>query len=819
MGAENVALRWYRRLVLTYPAVTLALVFLPAILLAYYLHQFEIEASTDSLVLEEDPDLKFYERSRLIFGSDEYVIVSLRMENPFTREGLGQIKSLADGLKQVPGIEGVQSIVDMPLFRNRPGPVNPLVSVTLLTPGCDLEGARAELVENVICRGNLISEDGRTVSVIATLRRAGELSEAQQEVFEAEAEVDRRQKAGEEVGQDLKRKLREAKKRFRALDGQRRGEREKVVASIREVVQRQAGSEGSRYLSGLPMIVVDMVEYIRKDLWRFGLAAVVLFVAVLGAVFGRVRWVVLPLVTCGVCVVMVLGVMGLLGKRTSVVTSNLPSLVLILSLAHSIYLISKFREVVQMVRDSTQRVMEVVGSLAEPCAYTSVTTVAGFSSLAVSGNRPVMDFGIFMGMGVALSFVISFTLLPAALRFVSGRRERARPPERFAVFRTLGNAVLEYRWGILVVSVALVGASIVGVARIKVETKFIDYFDDESDIYQGLAFIDQEMGGTTSLEVILTGKRPRYFEKPDNLEKLRVVEEYFRKRPEIGTVLSLASVVHWFEGLLEQSQKPGPARTRNALWLVRSALGKEGLRGYVSEDFKTARVFVRARETSAVLNRASLLDDLRSFLESDARLGEVEKRITGVFLLYTNMLESLVRSQVQSFAAAFVAVLIMLSVLFRSFWVGLIAMVPNVLPILFVLGAMGFAGIHLDLATIMIASVSLGIAVDGAIHYLFRFQRELKACGSYREAVLRSHDSIGRAILVTAVTVMVGFATLGLSNFKPTAYFGLLTSFAMATALFGALTVLPALLVILRPYRASEFEPRPQGSERQGGEK
>ncbi len=863
------------RFFMRHPVAIALLWLVPAVYLGYRVREFKMEASTDSLLLESDPDLAFYDESRIVFGSDEYVIVSFSRDNVFTPETIALISQLTDEFSAIPGVEKVFSITNVRLLRNLSDEVNLLMlavmpEIRLTTPGCNIARAREELVRHEVWGENLVATDGKTASLIVFFKVDAKKGELERRIKELKA----RTKAGEDVQAALEQLVAE----YNAFEDARKAVRVQIVHEIRRILERYStGDEGREsgqkgggrgsgnrgtgdtgqgagaagaaaappdggttnfYTSGLPIIVVDMVTYLERDLVVFGTGVLVFVMLALFVVFRRVRWVVLSIMNCLVLVAIVLGLMVVFGNRPTIVTGNLSSLLFIVAMAHPIHMVVRFNERVEKLpqRDFRETMARTSRDLALPCFYTATTTIAGFASLCIGDLRPVVEFGLFMSLGVALSLLVAFSMFPAGLAILKppsptgsrqkaeGRRHEteggtwsaergtqkseleARSPELGTQDpkheRTLmwyfASFTERHKRAVCLFGLLVLLASVGGILRLSTETMFIDYFSRDTEIYRGLNFIDRHMGGTISLEVILEGPEPNWFTKKKNLEKLAAVQSYLDSRPEIGKVLSIHNIIAEVEKATGKKKRSGSS-TAELLKL----LPRDMISSYTNEDFSKARVFVRVNETSPILNRNKLIADVKRFLKEGAGLDSSKEKahVTGIFVLYTNMLNSLMTSQVSTFALVFVAIYIMLAILFMSLRLGFLGTIPNFLAIALVLGIMGWSGIPLDMATVMIASVTMGIAVDGSIHYIYRYRRELRAArGDAVEAMYRTHATIGRAILFTSFCIVAGFWVLGLSNFKPTSYFGIFTGIAMAAALLANLTLLPACLLYLRKW-------------------
>jgi predicted RND superfamily exporter protein len=598
------------------------------------------------------------------------------------------------------------------------------------------------------------------------------------------------------------------------------------------------------------MIAADMVSFVRSDLVLFGTAILVIMSAVLAVIFRRVRWVVIPLATCTATATAMLGLLAALDWRMTVISSNFVAVLLIITLAIAIHLIVRYRELEagDPAEERHDRVLRTVGLMAVPCIFTGITTIVAFVSLVVSGIQPVIDFGWMMTVGIGVALTFSFILVPCLILCWPARRSGG--VDRYQGTLTLHFARYTDHHGtsILWVSALLAVLCVLGVSRLEVENRFIDYFHPSTEIYQGMELLDARLGGTIPLDIILTPPayddplpglasteaaapaaslptdgladdeflddewsedfdagfdsgednfEPSYWFTLEGMKRLDAVHAYVDSLPETGKVLSLSTVFAVVKNLLGADiggvelalvQKSLPADIRAMM-----------VDPYFSADREQARISLRVMETSEDLRRNAFLKSLRSHLIDDMGFAEEEVAFTGMLVLYNNVLQSLFKSQILTLGAVFVAILLMFILLFRSLSLALIALAPNILAAGIVLGVMGLWGIPLDIMTITIAAIVVGIGVDDCIHYVHRFRREFALDRDYLATMYRCHGSIGNAMYYTTLTVMVGFSTLALSNFTPSLYFGLLTVLAMAAAVMGALLLMPRLILVFRP--------------------
>ncbi len=791
----------YDRAVLRHPLFVILFFLLCLAFFGYHLRNFRMDASSDSLVLENDADLKYYENTRELFGTDDYIILTLTAEQGvFSDPVLRAIDALSRDLQTLPSTSSVNSILTVPLFES---PKVSLVEMgtrytTLLMERCDRALAARELTESPLWRNNLISPDGKTTAIVLTLKEDKAYNDLRNERYRL-----RRQRSEGGLSRADEVRLIEVERQYSRRHAEISAQRRADVKAIRAILARYRAMGYEIAESGLPTIVADMVTYIERDIWVFGIAMIIFLGVVLGSVFRQPRWVALPLLTCLIPVVIMTGYLGLTGKETTVVSANFSSLLLIVSMQNSIYLVVRFREIHARFPEMDTRsiLLRSVREISVPCFYTSATQVAGFATLVVSGIRPIIDFGMIMAFGLSLAYAVNFTFFPAALMFFP---KGPPPPKHLA---TLEKSPVAFRarftprgrWIVTACAVTVLAGGVLGMSRLQVENRFIDYFRRSTPISRGLTLIDNRLGGTTSLEVVLDGHKPDYWLESENLETLRKLHQYIEQLPNVGKVSSLYTLVEILTRVND-----GVPPNKLVLNIARASLSERMQQAYilpyVTRDFSKARIFVRIRESSPTLNRDALLHQLEGFIRNDLGLPGDRARVTGIFVLYNNLLKSLFDSQIKTLGLVFVVIYIMLLGLFRSPYLAFIAVVPAVLPVFLILGTMGWAGISLDMMTIMIASVTCGIAVDNMIQYTFRYRAEFHKDRNYLAAMFRSHNSIGLAILYASMTIIAGFGILALSNFIPTIYFGVFTGLAMSAGFLGSLTLLPLLLSLLKPF-------------------
>lgn len=794
----------FDRVVLGMPAIVLVLALGVTGFFGYFIKDFELDASSDSITLESDTDLRYYNETREIFGSDDYVVVPVTPKGElFTEESLRDLQGLVDELDAIENVSSVTSILSVPLFHSNAGD-NPNVPIVLLASGyktlggegVDLERARAEMTSSPFYQDHLISKDGKTSAVQVNFAPAPDWYT---EAYNRRTQLrDIRREEG--LTPEQKAEFEEIDAKYRAEYMVRLDTRSEDIQTIRNIIKKHEAI-GEIYLGGVPMVMADIISYVRSDIERFGIGVVLFMFAALSVIFRRPKWIILPTLTCVFTVAIMMGYLGYTDWRTTIVTSNMSSILLVITMAMTIHIAVRFREAHAASPEASNRelILESVRHVARPCLYTVITTIVGFGSLIVSGIRPVMDFGTMMTIGLSLAFVMCFTFFPAALYFApKGKKPDSSyaelttsPMNIFATFTERHGKVI----ALLAVLLFTFGAT--GAARITVENRFIDYFKTDTPIYEGMTLIDERLGGTTPLEVVLKGEGKDFWIEDENIARLAELHDWLDALPNTGKVLSPISLVRILEGV---NNKPvGKALLSVMRAQIPEELARDVLKPYVSKDYDQVRIAMRVRESSHDLERANLLAQMDEHFESDVNTEIITARTTGVFVLYNNMLQSLVSSQVYTIGAVFGVIWLTFLVLFRSPYLATIAIIPNILPVSTVLGTLGWLGIPLDMMTIMIAAITLGIAVDFAIHYIHRFREEFPKDRNYAAAMHRCHNSIGQAIYYTSITIIIGFSILVLSNFYPTVYFGLFTGLAIFVALLASVTLLPLLLIYWKP--------------------
>ncbi len=851
MSADNTPgtfAQLYDRWILRRPLLSLLLCLGLVLGLASQLGKLKLDASSDSLVLEGDAALAYFRESSALYSSEDFLVLTFQPPGDLLGdESLATIAALRDELQVLGGVSSVLSILDVPLLQSPPVQLSDVTGGTglprLSDPGIDRELVREEFRTSPIYHKLLVSEDGRTAALQVNLQR-----DQHYHGLLEQREALRALRSERGLEQLERVQLRLVEKEFKAYSSAFNERQGALVQQVRKIVDKYRDRAGL-FVGGVPMITADMVSFVQNDLITFGAGILVFVVVMLAIIFRGLRWVVMPLITCVATATFMLGLLAWLDWRMTVISSNFVALLLITTLAVTIHLVVRYREL-QLDRpaaDQHELVLATVRLMIVPCLYTSLTTAVAFISLVVSGIRPVIDFGWMMTVGLGVALLLSFIILPCLLVMLP-KGKPADASKRHAGL-TVHFARLTESWGglILVVSGLLLLVSGYGISRLQVENRFIDYFHESTEIYQGMELLDAELGGTIPLDIIIdleeetelvfpalaaagdvavdeddtwaddpfgdefedeefaddfavegeASFQQSYWFTVRGMDKLEAVHNYLDSLPETGKVLSLATTYAVVKQLL--GEDVGDVE----LALVQKSLPADMadivVTPYYSAEKDQARISLRVMETSKELRRNEFLQRVRKHLVEELDVAEDKLHFTSMLVLYNNVLQSLFTSQILTLGAVFLAISVMFLLLFRSLTLAMLAIAPNLLAAGVVLGGMGYAGIPLDIMTITIAAIVVGIGVDHAIHYVHRFRREFPVDRDYTATMYRCHESIGKAMYYTSITVIAGFSILALSNFTPSIYFGLLTALAMFASVIGSLMLLPQLIISFKP--------------------
>ena len=783
------------------------------------LNNFKLDASSDALVLESDESLKTYREAEDEFGDSSFLIVTYEPQGElFSDYSLNRIANLENDLKKINGVDSVLSILDAPIFfQPRVGLTDVADNLKDLTDeNIDLELAREEIINNPIYKELIISKDGKVTAMQVVLRGNDEYDELISERYEILDTLSSKEVLSLKNKTELQNRLNQINERISELNNQESEFSKLLISEIRGTLNKYK-DEATIYLGGPSMIATDMMEYIESDLIIFGSAVALIFALMLYLFFGSIWLVILPLLNAFLATFITAGFLGYMDWKISVVSSNFIALLLILTISLTVHLVVKINEI-KKETSFKNAIIQGYDQMFAPCFFAALTTAVAFLSLTFGELKPVIEFGKMMAFGISIAFILTFTFLPCIFYLINNK-----PHKDFLSLYKINQSLLNFstKYKLFVVTSFLISFIVLcfGITKLEVENRFIDYFDKNTEIYKGMYEIDSKLGGTATLDIIIskpeddfetisiddeffeddlfedeTSSAAGYWWNIYSLNELEKIHDYLDSIPEIGKVLSVASGVK-----LAREINNGEDLNDLELALLRSVLPEDIretlLYSYINKDDSVVRISTRVNESASSLKRDDLLTKIDNDLQNKFNLDSDQYEITGLAVLYNNMLQSLFASQIGSLIIVFVVISVMLFLIFKSIKVMIIGLIPNIFVASSVMGLLGLLKIPLDIMTITVAAISVGMAVDNTIHYIYRFKKELKISGSVEIALKNAHLTTGRAIFYTATTIAAGFCILSLSNFFPTILFGLFTALAMILAFLCSLTLLPNLLV------------------------
>ena len=813
----------YRRWVVEKPLVSLMMVLLVVGFFSSHISSFKLDASAESLVLENDNSLQYYRTISKSYGSDDFLIITYApFKDLMSDTVIEDLRLLSNELTKLERVHSIDSILNVPLLNSPRVEISKLDTDirTLETLGVDRKMARKEFLESPIYKNLLISPDGKITIIRINFKR----DEKYFSLMYRRNDL-RDKKNGSGLDKKEKVIFVKAQQEFSDYHAQVLEDEEKLIKNVRNIMN-QHRDNAEMFLGGVPMITSDMIGFIKHDLKTFGLGVLVFLIFMLSLFFKKFRWVALPISCCIITVLMMVGFLGFMDWRVTVISSNFVSILLIINMSLTIHLIVRYQDINNSNPGLSQKelVWQTVRLMAQPCFYTAITTIVAFTSLIISGIRPVIDFGWIMTIGIALAFGLNFVFFPAILMLLEPESPGSSKDSTRNFTLAIARFANRNRKAILYGSVLLALISIAGVAKLEVENRFIDHFKSNTEIYQGMEVIDKQLGGTTPLDIIINPDQKYFdylkeaeqevFDDPfaeaseevknnywfnsNMLDRVEKIHDYLESLPEVGKVQSISTLIKVFTQL-DNGRKPDDYDLALIRKLMPNNVKDSLVNPYLSQDANQVHINMRLIESDPSLRRSQLIKKIRTHLVQKLKFNPDTIHFTGMVVLYNNMLQSLYRSQILTIGMVFLSIMLMFMILFKSVPMALIGIVPNLLAAGTVLSLMGWIGIPLDMMTITIAAITVGIAVDDTIHYIHRFETEFKLDQNYLASMERCHGSIGKAIYYTSVTITLGFSILSLSEFMPTIYFGLLTGVAMVVALIGALTLLPLLIVLFRP--------------------
>ena len=790
--------QFYQDFILKKPKSIFVILTIILLSFGYYSKDFRLDASSETLLIEGDPDLKYLEEISERYGSKEFLILTYTPNEAMVSDNsINNLLSLKYKIQSLEWVHSVVTLLDVPLLISSDEPLKERLKnfKTLKDEGVDKQRGFNEIKNSPVFRNFVISEDGKTSGIIVNIKKDKSLENLK----------DKSTKEIENLKDEIKKK------------------NHQNIIEIRDVIKSYENI-GKIHLGGIPMIADDMMSFIKNDIVVFGIGVFLFIIVTLWFVFKKLIWILVPISSCFFSVVIMMGILGLLGWKVTVISSNFIALMLILTMAMNIHMSTRFLQLSE--KYPNKNVLELISSTTSkmfwPILYTVLTTIIAFLSLIFSEIKPIIDFGWMMTLGLITSFTITFTLLPVLINFVPKENIVLREYENSIITSFFSKVSQNNQKIIFALTGIIIILSLFGISRLEVENSFINYFNKKTEIYKGMKLIDEKLGGTTPLDVIVKFSKKekekidnkdefedwddgedendeKYWFTKDKIDKISSIHNYLDSLPQVGKVLSFSSIID-VATLLNNNKPLGTLEMGVLYSKIPESIKTEIVNPYISIKDNEARINLRIIDSQENLKRNELIKKINYDLKNKIGLKENEFKLAGVLILFNNLLQSLFKSQILTLGLVIIGIFLMFVILFRNIKLSLIGVIPNFIAAFFILGIIGLIGIPLDMMTITIAAITIGIAVDNSIHYIYRFKEEFNNYKDYNRTINLCHSTVGKAILNTSITIVFGFSILILSNFIPTIYFGVFTGIAMLLAMISVLTLLPALILLIKPF-------------------
>ena len=810
----------YFKKILQYPKFILIFFLSLFIASVYFSKNFDLDASAQSLLLENDPDLKYLRELNERYGSEEFFIITYSSKEKVNKNIIKNFETFVSKINTLEWVSKTVSVINTPLLQNSNEPLMDRIKNLkyIINKDINFNQALNELVKSPVYRDLVISADGKTLGLIVYLKDDNEYLNAI--------------KLKNSINKNDKNKLKKIDLKIKDLREKQSDNISKYNKEIKSLIAQEK-IYADINLSGIPMIADDMISFVKKDLIIFGIGVLLFIILSLYYIFRKVKFIILPLLICFLSIALMIGLISFLKWPVTVISSNFTALMLILTMSMNIHVLVKFVQYKDRYKNLGLSLDEIIikscSEIFYPVLFAVLTTICAFMSLIISDIKPIISFGYMMTYGLIISFITTFLLLPILLKKFETEVTFDFKKNNIN-FVNIFYKIYQNKIVVCLITFFSIIISVYGIQKLNVENSFINYFDKDTEIYKGMKKIDQDLGGTTPLEIILKFKdlkndtsndgflgeiktkvdnflgeeqsssdNEKYWFTRDKVDKIIEVHKYLENRPEIGKVLSFYSILNIAESL-NSNKKLGSLEMGVLYQKLPTNIKEQIIKPYISIKNNEARISLRIKDSSPNLKRKELLYTIEKDLIEKIGLKKQDFKIAGVMVIFNNLLQSLFDSQIKSLGLVMVGIFIMFVILFRSLKLAIIGIVPNILSASLILGIIGALNIPLDMMTITIAAITIGIAVDDTIHYIYKYKSSFTEF-SGDKLIMECHNNVGKAIISTSVTIIFGFSILVLSNFIPTIYFGLFTGLAMFIALLFVLTLLPHLLNLI--YRKS----------------
>ena len=746
-----------------YPRLNIIVVILITIFFGICMLHIRFDTSLSAFIIRDDPDMASYNRIKEIFETEETVFIGFSARDLFSKEDLKVIEELTGRIEEIDYVRNVRSLTNANLVSTTPDSfeIKALVGKMPETHEESIEIKR-HATTNYLYMKDLSSSDGKFGALLVNIEN---------------------------------------------LPG--KSPTEHVVGALKAILREESKKTGFRfYLGGDAIINHSLGEYMKRDALVFMFPMYLILILLLIITVGRPRDIVISLCTITMSLIWTMGSLALMGKTLNNVTLGIMPLVLCIALEDIYYIHNHYYNVLRSGLDKRQAMERTLAEIAGPCFFTSFTTVVGFASLLANEIKPIIDFSIVGSVAVMLAFVIAIIFIPSV--HIVLRRPAdldKRPKWKINPRPLIENAgrFVRRRQGLFWVLIpALFIVAIFGVSKIKIETDHLSFFHKQSEVYRATKFIEKNLGGVSNLELTLTSEEEDQMKEPDNLKEVEKLAYFLRGRNNVDKALSIVDFLKdmnraWHD-YDESAYNLPDTRNHVAQYMLIYSMSprrNDVEKDFVDYNYRVARILCRLSEHNSTVI-LELVNRIKSYISENIK-GGLKAVVTSYPVIYSNMLDSLVKGQVRCLILVFFSLFIVTSAYFKSLKIGLLAMIPNVMPIMFILGLMGYAGITLNVATAMTTGIAIGLAMNDTTHFFTRFKQRASRDGDYREETTEVLHELGEPMMYSSFLMMAGYLVLMLSQFRLTVFFGMLCALTIFIALLCDLFITPWILITFKP--------------------
>ena len=783
----------------------------------YFSKDFRIDSSSDTLILKNDQSFQYYQYYNNIFPSKKFLVLAVKSKIKINEEYIESLNLLNNNIKKIKNVNSTFSIVDAPILLLNNLSLSDLASrkiININNSNDNLNLILNEFSTSPLYKDQIINTNQNISSIIIYLKDDKKLQNLKNKI---EISLPKQSDKNKLISE------------YREKKNQYSNKNKILINEIRNIINNH-NNKYQYFLGGIDMISNDTIDFVKNDIVVFSFAVLFLIIIILLIIYKNIKWVIIPLLSTIYSVILMCGFLGIMKWEITAISSNFISLMLILSISMNIHIINNYR--INYVNQKNNFILNyTIKKMFLPCFYTALTTIVAFGSLLFSKIKPIIDFGNIMIIALSIILVTSFTILPLLISFFPEIKESKI---KFSILEKFSYFAITQSNKILILNFILFFISVFGIYNLSVENSFINYFKSNTEIHKGMKLIDTELGGTTPLDILLEFDEDEIINNNNNnnenendsersnnndsdldielefendlfeednkdiwfteekIKTIKKIHKYLEERNEIGKVQSLYSLIEMAH--LINKDKLSIFELSVLYKEIPEKYKRDLIDPFLSVDNNLVKISARIRDSEDI-NRNKLIKDIQKFITLEAS-NIKEFKINGLLVLYNNMLQSLFDSQIKSFGIILLSIFIMFLILFKSIKLSIIGIIPNIMASFIILGLIGHLKIPLDIMTITIAAITIGIAVDNTIHYIYRIKekknsQEMKMIN----LIKKTHQNVGLAVLTTSLTISLGFSVLILSNFIPTILFGIFTSVAMIVAMLGVLITLPSLLI------------------------